>query len=83
MNLTDPKLEDAIVQSLRKTGPCTLDELNRRFPSHGWNMLFDAVDRMSRDGRLLFLPASRSEYWIGVRGHLPSCNEGREQEVPV
>ena len=60
-------LEKAIVETLKKTGPCCLDNLVMDLPKFSWGEVFLAVDRMSRDGRLLLLQLDRSTYQITLR----------------
>jgi hypothetical protein len=45
--------EEAVSEMLQRTGPCCLDDLVRHLPNLSWGEVFVAVDRMSRDGRLL------------------------------
>jgi hypothetical protein len=45
--------EEAVIDMLRRTGPCCLDTLAIQLPNFTWGEVFAAVDRMSRDGRLL------------------------------
>jgi hypothetical protein len=45
--------EKAVIEMLRRTGPCCLDDLVTYLPNLSWGEVFVAVDRMSRDGRLL------------------------------
>ena len=61
------RIEEAIVETLQKTGPCCLDNLVMDLPKFSWGEVFLAVERMSRDGRLSLLQLDRSTYQIGLR----------------
>ena len=57
--VTAQEQEEAVLEILQSTGPCSLDALVRSLPYLSWTEVFLAVDRMSRDGRL----------WIRGRGY--------------
>ena len=61
------RLEEAISETLQKTGPCCLDDLVHTLPNFSWGEVFLAVDRMSRDGRLLLRQLGGSTYQIDLR----------------
>ncbi|NJN36211.1 MAG: hypothetical protein HC794_03075 [Nitrospiraceae bacterium] len=46
-------LEDTILDVLQRTGPCSLDGIVQQLLLHDWSEVFAAVDRMSRDGRIV------------------------------
>jgi hypothetical protein len=46
-------LEEAILELLRIRGPCGLDDVFTYRPNRRWGAVFRALDRMSRDGRVL------------------------------
>ena len=46
-------IEAAIIELLRSSGPCCLDDVVTYLPNFSWGEVFGAVDRMSKDGRLL------------------------------
>jgi hypothetical protein len=48
-----PPIEHAIIETLRISGPCCLDEVLTHLPDFSWGGGIAAVDRMLRDGRLL------------------------------
>jgi hypothetical protein len=60
-SVTAQEQEEAVLEILQKTGPCCLDDLVRYLPNFSWSEVFLAIDRMSRDGRLLI---RRVGYWI-------------------
>lgn len=62
--------EDAVLEILLRTGPCGLDDLVTYLPNLSWGEVFLAVDRMSRDGRLLFRQIGYSTYQITVPSQL-------------
>ena len=57
-------IEDAIVETLRRSGPCCLDDVVTSLPSFSWGVVFGAVDRMSRDGRLSLRQLGYSTYQL-------------------
>jgi hypothetical protein len=58
--------EGAVLDILMRTGPCGLDDLVTYLPHLSWDEVFLAVDRMSRDGRLLLRQIGYSTYQITV-----------------
>ena len=62
-----PPIEDAIVETLRRSGPCCLDDVVTSLPSFSWGEVFGAVDRMARDGRVLLHQLGYSTYQIALR----------------
>jgi hypothetical protein len=64
--------EEVIIEMLRKTSPCCLDDLVTCLPNFSWGEVFVAVDRMSRDGRLLLRQLGYSSYQITLSSQLPS-----------
>lgn len=59
-------IEDAVIDILDQTGPCTIDEVVQSLPPHDWSEVFFAVDTMSRDGRLVFRRPSNSVYQLSL-----------------
>ncbi|HEY6261982.1 MAG TPA: hypothetical protein VIW47_10335 [Nitrospiraceae bacterium] len=53
-----------MIERLRKTGTCFLDELVTSLPQLSWGDVFTAVNRMSRNGLLLVRQVSYSTYQI-------------------
>ena len=73
-------IEEAIVEELRKDGPCCLDDIVLQLsPSYSWGEVFLAVDRMSRDGRLLLRQLGGSTYEIVLRSQFPYSNSASSQ----
>jgi len=66
MRPIDASAEEAVLDILRRTGPCGLDDLVRQLPHFTWNKVFIAVDRMSRDGRVLLARHARSIYSVTI-----------------
>ena len=56
--------ERIVIERLRKTGTCFLDELVTSLPQLSWGDVFTAVNRMSRNGLLLIRQVSYSTYQI-------------------
>jgi len=63
-------IEAAIVETLQRSGPCCLDDVVMYLPNFSWGEVFLAVDRMSRDGRLLLRQLGGSTYQIELRSQL-------------
>jgi hypothetical protein len=60
-------VEAAIMEKLRRSGPCCLDDVLAYLPHLSWGEAFVTVDRMSRDGRLLLRQLGYSTYQIALR----------------
>jgi hypothetical protein len=60
-------IEEAVVETLKKSGPCCLDDVVTYLPNFSWGEVFLAVDRMSRDGRVSLLQLGCSTYQITLR----------------
>jgi hypothetical protein len=60
-------IEEAVSEKLSKSGPCCLDDVVTSLPNFSWAEVFLAVDRMSRDGRLLLRQLGGSTYQIELR----------------
>jgi len=65
-------IEVAIVEILHRTGPCSLDDIVTSLPNSSWEEAFDAVDRMSRNGRLLLHQRGYSAYQISLPLNFPT-----------
>jgi len=59
-------IEQAIIEKLRRSGPCCLDDIVAYLPNLSWGEVFLAIDRMSRDGRLLLRQLGYSTYQIAL-----------------
>ena len=59
-------VEQAIMDKLR-SGPCCFDEVVTGIPNFSWGELFVAIDRMSRDGRVLLRPLGYSTYELTLK----------------
>ena len=59
-------LEEAIIEKLRKGGPCCLDDVVTHLSSFSWGAVFLAVDRMSRDGRVVLHQRGYSTYQLSL-----------------
>ena len=57
-------MDEAVRDMIERMGPCALDDLVRELPQFSWGHVFAAVDRMSRDGRLVILQLRDSTYQI-------------------
>lgn len=59
-------IEQATIEKPRRSGPCCLDDIVPYLPNLSWGEVFLAIDRMSRDGRLLFRQLGYSTYQIAL-----------------
>lgn len=71
----DASTEDAVFDFLQGTGPCCLDNLVTHLPNHQWSEIFVAVDRMSRDGRLVLRRIPQSGYQVSLPSPNPAYKE--------
>jgi hypothetical protein len=60
-------IEEAIVEQLRLRGPCCLDDVVTHLPDRSWGEVFLALNRMSRNGRVLHYRLGSSPYQIALR----------------
>jgi hypothetical protein len=65
-------IEEAILEKLQ-SGPCSFDEVVSGLPNFRWGEVFVAVDRMSRDGRVLLSQLGYSTYQIALHSQF-LCN---------
>ena len=63
----------AIVRTLQRHGACPLEELTRRLPHYGWNQMFAAVDRLSRNGQLTLRRLLPFDYLVSTRVNGSAC----------
>ena len=70
MTATDIPAEQLVIDNLRNTGPCFLDDLVTSLPSLTWSEVFTAVDRMSKDKRLWLRQVGYSTYAVIPYPHL-------------
>ena len=71
-------IEEAVINTLRRSGPCCLDDVVAYLPTFSWAEVCLAVDRMSRDGRVLLCPLGYSTYQIALGSqfaHLTSTSQ--------
>ena len=73
--------EAAVIELLQRTGPCCLDDVVTYLPNLSWGEVFVAVDRMSRDGRLLLHQVGYSTYQLTLPSLLASPRSPARQEV--
>ncbi len=63
------RLDERILELVEEQGVVGLDALITLVPSHTWNQLFQAVDRLARAGRLT-LRRHRFDYAVFSRTYL-------------
>ena len=59
-------LEAAIIEKLRRSGPCCLDDVVAYLANFSWGEVFVADDRISRDGRVALHQVGYSTYQIAL-----------------
>jgi len=59
-------IEEAVVETLQRSGPCCLDDVVTYLPNFSWGEVFLAVDRMSRDGRVVLRQLGYLTYEISL-----------------
>ncbi len=83
MSVAQTVIEDALVEMLRQTGPCTMDEVANALPYHSWSELFSAVDEMSRKGRVVLRRLTGSGYQLSVPTAPQMIAAARRQRTQV
>ncbi|HLA61642.1 MAG TPA: hypothetical protein VK626_05305 [Nitrospiraceae bacterium] len=63
-------VEEAIIELLRISGPCCIDDVVAYLPDLTWGEVFRAIDRMSRDGRVLQRQLGYSTYQIALHSQV-------------
>ena len=74
-------IEEAIVEKLRKDGPCCLDDIVTHLPNSSWGEIFVAVDCMSRDGRVLLRQLGYSTYQISLGSQFSHSTSRRTRQT--
>ncbi len=57
-------IEDQVIDIVRKTHSCDLEEISRYCTDLTWNQVFLAVDRLSRNGKIKLTPRGRGAYTL-------------------
>ncbi|CAI4033063.1 MAG TPA: hypothetical protein VLA99_07660 [Nitrospiraceae bacterium] len=60
------ELEQDIVGLLDGNAPRSLEDLIARLPAYSWNEIFGAVDRLTRESRLVLLRPKPSQYLVAL-----------------
>jgi hypothetical protein len=60
-------IEEAIIDTLQRRGPCCLEDVHMSLPNVSWGEVFLAVDRLFRHGRVSLLQLGCSTYQITLR----------------
>ena len=59
-------VESAILTTLERRGPCSLDDLYQALSDYSWNQVFAAIDRLSRNGHLALRRPGRFDYLVSI-----------------
>jgi hypothetical protein len=57
-------VEDHVIDVIRHTDACDIEEIARQCPDLTWNQVFLAVDRLSRCGKIRLTPKGRGLYSV-------------------
>ena len=76
-------IEEAIIELLRSHGPCHLDNVVTHLPAFSWGEVFLAIDRMSRDGRVVLSQLGYSTYKLALRSQFLESGSTSRQEKPT
>jgi hypothetical protein len=60
------ELEQEIVGLLEGNDPRSLEDLNAWLPAYSWNEIFGAVDRLTRESKLILLRPRSSHYLVAL-----------------
>ncbi len=66
-------IDAAIVETLQRSGPCSLDDVVTSLSVFSWGEVFDSVARLSRDGRVLLSLLGHSTYQVSL---IPQSHSG-------
>ena len=58
--------EEAVIEMLQRTGPCSMDDIVMQLPHLSWREAFVAINRLSRDGRVVLRQVGYSTYQIAL-----------------
>jgi hypothetical protein len=61
-----PPVDAAIVDTLQRNGPCRLRDIATSLPSYSWVEVLAAVDRMSRDKRVVLSQLDQTTYQLSL-----------------
>jgi hypothetical protein len=77
-------IEEVILEKLRSSGPCCLDDVVTYLPHITWGEVFVAVNRLSRDRQMLLRQISYSTYQIAIHSQFSqsSSTSGRNGPTP-
>src|SRR6266705_6230094 len=73
-------VEKAIIEQLRLRGPCCLDDVATYLPDFSWAQVFLAVNRMSRNGKLLYYRLGSSASQIALRSQVLESSSTSSQK---
>ena len=60
------EVEKNILQDLERLGPCSIEEMVTHLQGYTWNQVFSAVDRLSRNAKVMLQHPSRFGYHISL-----------------
>ncbi len=66
-------VEDQVIDVMRHTLTCDLEEVTHQCPHLTWNQVFLAVDHLSRSGKIVLVPRGRGLFTV----IFPHKQEGR------
>ena len=72
-------VDSVIYHEVIGVGSCTLDELLERLPAFSWVQVFEAVDRLSRQGTLTLGRGNSCGYVLSISRHSPHPQSSQER----
>ncbi len=57
-------VEDQVIDVMRHTLTCDLEDVTRQCPNLTWNQVFLAIDRLSRSGKIVLVPRGRGLFTV-------------------
>lgn len=73
-------VDSVICQEVTHLVSCTFDELAQRLPTYSWAQVFEAVDRLSRQGALTLRRPSCVGYIVSVGPDAPAPQSSQNRK---
>jgi hypothetical protein len=73
-------IEEAIIEKLRISGPCCLDDVVTYLPNLSWGEVFVAINRMLRDERVVHRRLGYSTYQIALGSQVAHLSSATSQK---
>jgi hypothetical protein len=83
MEPLDASMEEAVLDRLQSSGPCSMEDLVMQLPNFSWSQVFLTVDRMSRVGLLLLQRRTGSAYYVALPSQHALHPSSRQKEAQL